>query len=155
MCAIDSNSISHHTGAKTEAEPFLNYLRSIKELHSATVSKDFSLERCESAVFNFEINFWYLHDMYQLSMTLKVHVIIDHYISYLVFQRDEQKFLWNKWRVCWGSTLLFGWPWKDKKPESQEKPWVRWAPQKSFKKPYFFQFIENWLPQPNYDHPKK
>ena len=63
-------------------EPFLNYLRSIKELHSATVSKDFSLERCESAVFNFEINFWYLHDMYQLSMTLKVHVIIDHYIWY-------------------------------------------------------------------------
>ena len=27
-----------------EAEPFLNYLRSIKELHSATVSKEFSLE---------------------------------------------------------------------------------------------------------------
>ena len=65
-----------------EAEPFLNYIRSIKELHSATVSKDFSLERCESADFNFEINFWYLHDMYQLSMTLKVHVIIDHYIWY-------------------------------------------------------------------------
>ena len=65
-----------------EAEPFLNYLRSIKELHSATVSKDFILERCESAVFNFETNFWYLHDMYQLSMTLKVHVIIDHYIWY-------------------------------------------------------------------------
>ena len=41
-----------------------------------------SLERCESVVFNFEINFWYLHEVYQLSMTLKVHVIIDHYIWY-------------------------------------------------------------------------
>ena len=65
-----------------EAEPFINYLRSIKELHSATVSKDFSLERCESAVFNFEVNFWYLHEQYQISMTLKVHVIIDYYVWY-------------------------------------------------------------------------
>ena len=40
-----------------EAELFLNYLRNINELHSATVSKEFSLERCECAVFNFEVNF--------------------------------------------------------------------------------------------------
>ena len=31
---------------------------------------------------DFEVNFWYLHEQYQLSMTLKVHVIIDHYVWY-------------------------------------------------------------------------
>ena len=46
-----------------EAESFINYLRSIKELHSATVSKEFNLERCEKAVFDFEILFWYLHEL--------------------------------------------------------------------------------------------
>ena len=33
-------------------------------------------------MFDFEVNFWYLHEQYQLSMTLKVHVIIDHYVWY-------------------------------------------------------------------------
>ena len=65
-----------------EGESFLNYMRSIRELHSAVVASEYSYSRCESAVFNFETNFWYLHKAYTLPMTLKCHVIIDHYLWY-------------------------------------------------------------------------
>ena len=65
-----------------EAEPFLNYLKTIRELHFAVISKEFSYSRCESAVFDFEINFWHLHENMSLPMTLKVHVILDHYMWY-------------------------------------------------------------------------
>ena len=65
-----------------EAESFLNYMRSIRELHSAVVASDYSYSRCERAVFNFETNFWYMHEAYKLPMTLKCHVIIDHYLWY-------------------------------------------------------------------------
>ena len=50
-----------------EAEPFINYLRSIKELHFVSVSKDFSLSRCEKAIFDFEVNFLFLHAEYNFS----------------------------------------------------------------------------------------
>ena len=65
-----------------EAEPFLNYFRSIKEMHSAVVSKEYSYSRCEKAIFDFEVNFWHLHNEFSLSMTLKIHVILDHYLWY-------------------------------------------------------------------------
>ena len=51
-------------------------------LHLASVAKEFSLSRCQKAIFDFEINFWFLHEAYNLPMTLKVHVIIDHYDWY-------------------------------------------------------------------------
>ena len=54
-----------------EAETSLTYLRSIKELHLASVAKDFSLARCEKAIFYFEINFWFLHEAYKPSYDLK------------------------------------------------------------------------------------
>ena len=91
ICTVVSTKTSNHERyapsrtshyAPCRTEPFLNYFRSIKVSHSATVSKEFSLERCERAVFDFEVNFWYLHEQYQLSMTLKVHVIIAHYVWY-------------------------------------------------------------------------
>ena len=53
-----------------EAEAFLNYMRSIRELHSAVVASDYSYSRCERAIFNFETNFWYMHEAYKLPMTL-------------------------------------------------------------------------------------
>ena len=65
-----------------EAESFLNYFRSIKELHSAVVSKEYSYSRCEKSVFDYEVNFWHLHEQFSLPMTLKVHVILDHYMWY-------------------------------------------------------------------------
>ena len=65
-----------------EAEPFLSYLRSIRELHLAVVSKDYSYSRCQKTIFDFEINFWHLHENFSLSMTLKIHVILDHYMWY-------------------------------------------------------------------------
>ena len=65
-----------------EAEPFLNYFRSIKELHSAVVAKEYSYSLCEKSVFDYEVNFWHLHEQFSLPMTLKVHVILDHYMWY-------------------------------------------------------------------------
>ena len=65
-----------------EGEAFLNYMRSIRELHNAVIAREYSYSRCEKAVFNFETNFWYLHAEYKLPMTLKCHVIIDHYLWY-------------------------------------------------------------------------
>ena len=57
-----------------EEEPFLNYFRSIKELYSYS--------RSEKSVFDYEVNFWHLHEQFSLPMTLKVHVILDHYMWY-------------------------------------------------------------------------
>ena len=54
----------------------------LKHKYFASVSKDFNYTRCEKAVFDFEINFWFLHEHFQLPMTLKIHVIIDHYNWY-------------------------------------------------------------------------
>ena len=45
-----------------EAEPFLNYMRAIRELHNAVISSDYSYSRCEKAVFDFETNFGHLHE---------------------------------------------------------------------------------------------
>ena len=33
-------------------------------------------------IFDFEVNFWHLHNEFSLSMTLKIHVILDHYLWY-------------------------------------------------------------------------
>ena len=63
-------------------KPFLNYLRSIRELHFAVVSKEYSYSRCEKTIFYFEIHFWHLHENFALSMTLKINVILDHYLWY-------------------------------------------------------------------------
>ena len=71
----DSNLEELSVLLPVEAEPFLNYLKTIRELHFAVISKEFSYSRCESAVFNFEINFWHLHENMSLPMTLKVHVM--------------------------------------------------------------------------------
>ena len=65
-----------------EAKTFINYLRIIKELQFASVSKDFSLSRCEKPIFDFKVNFWFLHAQYNLPMTLKVHIILGHDVRY-------------------------------------------------------------------------
>ena len=90
-----------------EAEPFLNYLRSIRELHFAVISKEFSYSRCEKAIFEFEIHFWHLHETMSLPMTLKVHIILDHYMWY--FNEMGKNFcetnaMGNLWRL---STTLW------------------------------------------------
>ena len=63
----------------------------LKHKYFASVSKDFNYTRCEKAVFYFEINFWFLHEHFQLPMTLKIHVIIDHYNCY--FKEMGKNFL--------------------------------------------------------------
>ena len=78
----DSNLEQLRSMLPVEAEPFLNYLRSIRELHFAVISKEFSYSRCEKAIFEFEIHFWHLHETMSLPMTLKVHIILDHYMWY-------------------------------------------------------------------------
>ena len=89
-----------------EAETFISYLRSIKELQLASVGKEFSLSRCQKAIFYFEINFWFLHEAFNLPMSLKVHVIIDHYAWYFTVMGKN----FCETNVCGICPLLFRWP---------------------------------------------
>ena len=36
----------------------------------------------KKTIFDFEINFWHLHENFALAMTPKVHVILDHFMWY-------------------------------------------------------------------------
>ena len=65
---INDDSVSLH---------FTNYLRSIRELHSFVTAKE--LGNFEPVLNTFKSHFYYLYDNYKLNMSLKIHVIIDHY----------------------------------------------------------------------------
>ena len=65
-----------HTLKKCDICTFVSTKTSNHERYASSKTNHYAL--CRS----FEVNFWYLHEQYQLSMTLKVHVIIDHYVWY-------------------------------------------------------------------------
>ena len=55
----------------------------------ASISSEYSYSRYGKAVFDFQIHFWYLHQNFQLPMTLKCHVIIDYYLRYFYETNGE------------------------------------------------------------------
>jgi len=65
-----------------EGAPFINYLRAIREVHRVSISSDFNELDWKCSLFNFEENFFFLYNVYQLNMTLKIHIIIHHYSFY-------------------------------------------------------------------------
>ena len=65
-----------------DKEPFVHFLRSVRELHSHCVSSEFKPKNTSLVLFNFETNFDYLYDNFRLNQTLKVHVILHHYAWY-------------------------------------------------------------------------
>ena len=68
------------------ASSFVSYLRSLRTLHELCVAEN--LGDYENILFDFKTNFDFLHEEFNLPMTLKIHVIIDHYSDY--FQWTNQ-----------------------------------------------------------------
>ena len=61
---------------------FCSYLRSIRELHIICIESNFVEADAELALFNFEQNFLNLYEIFGLNMTLKIHIILHHYMWY-------------------------------------------------------------------------
>ena len=64
------------------AKDFTDYLRCIREVHKACTSKTLDLKEAKQVVKNFETKFYNLYMEYNLSMTLKCHIIIPHYLYF-------------------------------------------------------------------------
>jgi hypothetical protein len=64
----------------TEGCHFVNYLRSIRNLHSVCTAIE--LDDYEKAIHEFRYYFDHLYYNYGLNMTLKIHVILDDYKDY-------------------------------------------------------------------------
>jgi len=58
-----------------------NYLRSLRDLHSMCMAKHLP-DNFRDVIDDFRRKFFYLHQNFNLSMTLKIHVILDHYSYY-------------------------------------------------------------------------
>ena len=75
------------------AEQFTNHLRSIRELHRVCTSKKLNLKEAKKAIGNFSDNFYNLYMEFELSMTLKTHIIIHHYLYF--FQTTRKTMRWT------------------------------------------------------------
>ena len=62
----------------TDAFPFIEYLQSLKEVHEMCISEDFD-PNYDILLSEFKCKFDVLYEKFQLPMTLKIHVIVDHY----------------------------------------------------------------------------
>ena len=60
--------------------PFFSYFRSISSLHFLCTARE--LEDYNLVIHDFKVNFDYLFDNFGLNMSLKVHIILDHYKEY-------------------------------------------------------------------------
>ena len=54
---------------KTQENPFISYLRAIRELHSVSIMSNFTEHDWKQALFDFEENFFFLYNIYKLNMT--------------------------------------------------------------------------------------
>ena len=66
----------------TDKEPFINFFRSCRELHSISVRTDFNPKDAEFYLFHFQINFDCLYEDFGVNETLKTHVILEHFSWY-------------------------------------------------------------------------
>ena len=62
-----------------EAEAFIRYFKSIKELHQVCITSKFNQFDYKSVLFDFEQNFYFLYEHFNLNMTLKIHIIVHRY----------------------------------------------------------------------------
>ena len=56
-----------------DASPFISYLRSIRELHIICITSEFTEAAWKMALFDFEQNFFFLYEVYNLNMTQNSH----------------------------------------------------------------------------------
>ena len=73
-----------------DATPFISYLRSIRSLHQLCTGRD--LEDQQLILYDFSVNFNYLHDNFGLNMTMKVHIILHHYQDYFDWTGKTMRF---------------------------------------------------------------
>ena len=62
-----------------DKEPFMEFLRSCRELHSVSVRTEFKPEDAQFYLFSYKVNFQYLYENFGLNETLKTHVILAHF----------------------------------------------------------------------------
>ena len=65
----------------TEGFPFIENLQSIKEVHKLCISDKFD-ENYQVLIDEFKSKFDILYDKFKINMTLKIHVVVDHYGDY-------------------------------------------------------------------------
>ena len=65
----------------SEGLPFIDYLQSIKEVHNMWIAEVFD-ENSDILINEFKCKFDKLYTDLKLPMTLKVHIIVDHYSDY-------------------------------------------------------------------------
>jgi hypothetical protein len=63
------------------AGSFMNYLDSITSLHKMCIENDFS-DNYKEIIENFKESFEVVHQLFGLSQTLKIHIIVNHYSDY-------------------------------------------------------------------------
>ena len=64
-----------------EGFPFIEYLQCIKEVHNMCIAEVFD-DNSEILINEFKCKFEKLYTDFKLPMTLKIHVIVDHYSDY-------------------------------------------------------------------------
>ena len=65
----------------SEGFPLIEFLQSIKEVHQMCISEKFD-ENYQVFIDEFKCKFDTLYDKLKINMTLKIHVIVDHYGDY-------------------------------------------------------------------------
>ena len=68
----------------------LSTIRSLRNLHQLCVAE--TLGDFQSVLFDFQTNFEFLYEEFNLPMTLKIHVIIDHYSDYFMWTGRTMKY---------------------------------------------------------------
>ena len=87
------------------AEQFSNYLRSIRELHRVCTAKKLNLKEAKKAIGNFSDKFYNLYMEFELSMTLKTHIIIHHYLYFFQTTRRTMRLTNGEFHESCHSTL--------------------------------------------------
>ena len=72
------------------ASPFISYLRSLRNVHELCVAEE--LGDYEAVLFDFKTNFDFLFEEFNLPMTLKIHVILDHYSEYFEWTNKTMRY---------------------------------------------------------------
>ena len=65
-----------------DKEPFIEFLRSCRDLHSVSVRTEFEPKDADFYLFSYKTNFEFLYENFGLNETLKTHVILAHFSWY-------------------------------------------------------------------------
>ena len=88
---LQSNiSFSLENTLPVSASSFITDLRSLRSFHQLCEVETFG--DYEEVLFDFKTNFEFLNEEFKLSMTLKIHVIFEHYSDYFQWTGKTMKY---------------------------------------------------------------